>query len=103
MSSEFLYAIIVGLIIGLVTGLLKSWLLWRRNNPFNKDARKMPSTQGIVLRFLFSYLLDVIVLGVVFIARSFINLPLTPLLIATASGLIICSLLYPLQNMFSKQ
>ena len=102
MNAEIFYAALVGFIIGLVLGLLKTWLLWYRSNPFKVNARKKPGAQGIVLRSLFSYFLNIIILGLLYLARPLLPWPLTPLLLAAATGLIVCGLIYPIQNMFRK-
>ena len=103
LSAENVNAIIVGLIIGLVLGLLKTWLLWFRGNPFQaKDQSRQPDAQGIVNRSLLSYFINIIILGLVYLIRPVFSLPLAPLIIAAATGLIACGLIYPLQNLFRK-
>ena len=104
MSGETIYAILVGLAIGLFLGLLKAWLLWYRSDPFKpKDPAKEPSgVQGILARSMISYFLNLIILGLIFLARPLLPWPIMPLLLTAAAGLIICGLLYPLQNMLRK-
>jgi len=102
MSSETIYAILVGLIIGLVFGLLKTWLLWFRGNPFKAKNSEQPSAQGLVNRSLLSYFLTVIILGLIYLLHFFIPLPLTPFILAAAAALLASNLIYPLQSMFRK-
>lgn len=103
MSADTIYAILVGLAIGLLLGLLKVWLLWFRNNPFEpKEPGKELGVHGILARSMISYFLNIIILGLIFLFRSLLPWPLTPLILTAAAGLILCGLLYPVQNMLRK-
>jgi archaellum biogenesis protein FlaJ (TadC family) len=104
LSTETFYAVLAGFIIGLLLGLLKAWLLWYRRNPFKAkaNARKTPGASGIMARTLLSYFFNIIILGLLYLARPLLPLPLIPLLLATATGLLVCGLIYPLQNMLRK-
>ncbi|MCL1816222.1 MAG: hypothetical protein FWG43_01290 [Clostridiales bacterium] len=103
MSSEFYYAIMLGLLIGLVLGLLKTWLLWYVGNPFRNNAKQAANVQKMLLRSFLSYFSTIIILILVYLAALYyIPLPIAPLLLAAAAGVLACSLIYPLQNMFRK-
>ena len=103
MSSDTSSAILIGLGLGIALGLLKTWLLWYRANPFKpKKPGKEPSAQSIVSRTILGYFFNVIILGFVYLVRPLLVLPLAPLILAAATGLIACSLIYPLHNIFRK-
>ena len=103
MNTETFYAILFGLLLGLILGLLKTWLIWYINSPFNKSAKKEPSVQRLLLRSFISYLSTILIIVLVYFgARSYISLPLIPLVLAASTGVIVCGFIYPLQNMFRK-
>ena len=103
MSAETIYAILVGLVVGLLLGLLKAWLLWYRSDPFGaKTPGKEPGVSGILARSMISYFINIIILGMIFLARPLLPLPMIPLLLTAATGLILSGLIFPVQNMLQK-
>lgn len=84
----YVISAVVGAGYGFAAGLLKYVLLWRKVIRPNENAEEV-KTAGIFIRMGLSYVINVLILLVVFLLKDILPFDFTVAIIAAATGLVI--------------